>query len=269
MMTQRNQSARVEWDAVCYHRLSRPQFSWGQKVLNRLRLRGDETVLDAGCGTGRLTVELAERLPRGRVIAVDQSERMLRVASDGLSPELGRRVGYVRADLRDLPLDGAVNLIFSTATLHWVRDQEQLFQSLFHALKPKGWLIAQCGGGPNLARVLGRAQRIMVQPQYRQWFANWSGPWEFADAETAAGRLRRVGFADVSTSIEPAPAKLADANEYGEFLTNVIFHIHLARIPDEALRRSLIQTLVREAATDNPPFVCDYWRLNLTARRPR
>ncbi len=67
-----NSSAR-EWDAETYDAVSDPQFNWGMEVLDRLELRGDEAVLDAGCGSGRVTAELARRLPRGRLIAVDGS----------------------------------------------------------------------------------------------------------------------------------------------------------------------------------------------------
>jgi trans-aconitate 2-methyltransferase len=94
-----------EWDATPYHRLSDPQFSWGNKVLKRLKLRGDELVLDAGCGIGRLTAELLERLPKGRVIAVDHSENMLRAASESLGPRFGDRVTFVRADLQTLRIE--------------------------------------------------------------------------------------------------------------------------------------------------------------------
>src|SRR3954462_5800691 len=69
-----------EWDATSYHRLSNPQYSWGRRVLARVAPRGDETIIDAGCGTGRLTVELAALVPRGRVLAVDLSENMLHQA---------------------------------------------------------------------------------------------------------------------------------------------------------------------------------------------
>ena len=111
-----------EWNASSYHRLSNPQFSWGQKVLERLELRGNEEVLDAGCGTGRLTAELLERLPRGRVIAVDHSENMLRVAREYLASRYGDRVTFIRRDLQTLRLRESVDGVFSTATFHWIPD---------------------------------------------------------------------------------------------------------------------------------------------------
>jgi trans-aconitate methyltransferase len=149
----------TEWDAASYHRLSAPQFSWGKQVLERLRLNGDEAVMDAGCGTWRLTAGLLERLLRGRVAGVDLSQNMLEEARSHLSPRFGGRVEFIRADLAWLPFDEAFDGVFNTAAFHWVPDHTRLFRSLFESLKPGGWLVAQCGGGPNIARLMRRASR--------------------------------------------------------------------------------------------------------------
>src|SRR5215212_4757515 len=143
----------TEWDAASYHRLSAPQFSWGSQVLDRLRLNGDETIIDAGCGTGRLTAGLLERLPRGRVVAVDLSQNMLEEARSHLSPPFGGRVEFARADLAGLPFESAFDGVFSTAAFRWVPDHPRLFRSLYRSLKPGGWLDAQCGGANNIARL--------------------------------------------------------------------------------------------------------------------
>jgi trans-aconitate 2-methyltransferase len=89
-----------DWDAATYDRVSSPQVEWAGPVLDRLELRGDETVLDAGCGTGRVTAVLAQRLPRGRVIAVDGSPAMVAEARKRLPGDVDVRV----ADLLELTL---------------------------------------------------------------------------------------------------------------------------------------------------------------------
>ncbi|HSB75232.1 MAG TPA: methyltransferase domain-containing protein [Terriglobales bacterium] len=256
-----------EWNSEAYQRLSRPQFGWGKKVLDRVRLRGEETVLDAGCGTGRLTGELLGRLPRGRVLAVDLSGNMLQTARAELEPRFAGHVWFVVADLQQLPLAEAAEGIFSTAAFHWIRDHERLFRSLHAALRPGGWLEAQCGGGPNLAALLGRAEALVSAPPLSQFFAGWKSPWEYASAETTAERLGRAGFTDISTSLEPAPVLLAGSEEYREYLANVIFHRHAERIADSKLRRRFLDELTRQSAEDDPPFVLDYWRLNISAKK--
>jgi ubiquinone/menaquinone biosynthesis C-methylase UbiE len=256
-----------EWNSEVYQRVSAPQFGWGKKVLDRVRLRGHETVVDAGCGTGRLTSELLARLPHGRVLAVDLSGNMLQTARQELEPRFDGRAWYVVADLQYLPLAGIADGIFSTAAFHWVKDHERLFCSLQAALQRGGWLEAQCGGGPNLAALLRRAQALISAPPLDRFFAGWQWPWEYASPETTAERLRQAGFSDISTGLEPAPVLLADAGQYREFLANVIFHRHLERIADRELKGRFLDQLTRQSGEDDPPYLLDYWRLNISARK--
>jgi trans-aconitate 2-methyltransferase len=263
-----------EWNAGVYHRVSGPQLEWGLKVLNRLTLRGDETVLDAGCGTGRLTAELLRRLPHGRVVALDVSQNMLRTAEEFLKPEFGERVTFLAADVASLveensTIEKTLDGVFSTATFHWVLDHDQLFQNLFRALRPGGWVHAQCGSAGNLARLLQRIETLIASSKYRQFFDGYRSPWTYADAATTAERLRRAGFVDVETSIEAAPARFENAGAFREFVETAIVRSYLQRIPDEQLRHELLDELTELAAKDDPPFELDYWRLNLHGTRPR
>jgi len=257
-----------QWDAATYHRISEPQFEWGRKVLARLPLAGDETVMDAGCGTGRLTALLLERLPRGRVIAVDQSSSMLATARELLSPRFPGRVQFLETDLSALDLDRACDAVFSTATFHWVQDHDRLFAVLLRALRAGGWLVAQCGGGENLRRLHDRVRALRGAPDLSAHFASWREPWYFADPESTAARMRAAGFAEVETSLEPAPTRFPDAASFRTFVERVVLHPVLARIPDAPLRERLLDALVESARQDRPPFELDYWRLNLSARRP-
>jgi trans-aconitate methyltransferase len=257
-----------EWNADSYHRVSTPQFDWGTAVLQRLSLEGHELVLDAGCGTGRLTEKLLERLPRGRVVGIDLSANMLRVAREFLRPRFGSQVHVALADIARLPITGAADAIFSTATFHWILDHPRLFRSLFAALKPGGRLVAQCGGGANLARLHERASVLMRDARFAPHFTSWQEPWEFADAATTAQRLEDAGFTDIHTSLVQAPVVQPDADAYGTFITTVICRPHLAHLQDQALRAAFIGDLTTRAAADDTPFELDYWRLNLDARRP-
>lgn len=258
----------VEWDATTYHRVSAPHVDWGQGVLARLPLRGDETVLDAGCGSGRLTAQLLEQLPAGRVIAVDASANMLQTAAEHLVPRFGDRVSFRQADLQTLTFDQPVDAIFSTATFHWIGDHPLLFRHLYAALRPGGRLVAQCGGGPNLDRLRQRAALLMNAPDLAPSFQGWDGPWEFADAATSAHRLREAGFEAVVTGTESRPTVMADAAAYREFLTTVILRAHLERLPNDAAREAFVGALTEQASADDPPFLLDYWRLNLEGHRP-
>jgi SAM-dependent methyltransferase len=258
-----------EWQAAEYHRLSAPQVRWGQRVLDELDLRGDEFVLDAGCGTGRLTRTLLENLPNGRVVGLDLSRNMVMHAQETLHPEFRDRIWFVAADLVVLPFVDAFDGIFSTASFHWVLDHQLLFSNLFAALKPGGWLHAQCGGGPNLARLRERVRLLSRSPRFEQWLGGFEEPWFFSDDIGAAARLRAAGFENIKTSLEESPVYVSSAPEFDQYLRTFILHCHLESLPSDALRDRYVQQLTDDAAYDNPPWTLDYWRLNLRASKPR
>ncbi len=262
--------ASREWDSESYHRLSDPQFGWGQKVLARLTLRGDETVLDAGCGTGRLTFELLKKLPRGRVVALDLSANMLSGARQTLSERFAHQVRFLCADFSALPLrHHAVDGIFSTAAFHWVTDHPRLFSELFAVLKPGGWLVAQCGGSPNLRTLQARVAGLIATVRYGEFFRGWTNPWHYADPQVTRLRLQDAGFQQVRTWSERSPVTLPDADTYRQYLRTVTLHRHVERITAPELRERFLDELTaRSLRDDHPPFQLDYWRLNLEAHKP-
>jgi trans-aconitate 2-methyltransferase len=265
-VTDESKPASREWNSSVYHRLSGPQVSWGKNVLARLRLRGDEVVLDAGCGTGRLTADLLEALPLGHVVGVDLSQNMLDAAREYLREKFGERVSFVTCDLLHLPFMRSFDGIVSTAAFHWVPDHDCLFSNLYRALVPGGWLEAQCGGGPNLRRLRDRADGLASTPKFARHFAGFREPWLFQDADGATECLRRAGFVEVETSLEAAPTVLGSAEEYREFVSNIILRQHLETLPPGS-RVDFLEALVQQAAADDPAFSLDYWRLNLHGRK--
>src|SRR5262249_38904165 len=150
--------------------------------------------------------------------------------------EFGDRVSYQQASLDDIDFDRSIDLAFSNAAFHWIKDHPKLFAALFRALKPGGWLVAQCGGGPNIARGRERAGRLMRSDEFRAYFGDWTGPWEFASPELTAQRLQQAGFNDVETSMFEAPVQLKSRQETYDYFENVIFGTHLERIPSADLR---------------------------------
>lgn len=255
----------ADWNAGVYHRVSEPQLEWGRTVLARLALTGRERVADVGCGTGRLTRELADRVPQGALVAVDQSASMLSTAAGHLA---GLRVRLVRASADALPFAGVFDVVFSTATFHWVLDHDALFRSIFTALRPGGRLHAQCGGGPNLARLRRRAAILARTPEFAPYFgADWREPWHYADATGTETRLVAAGFVSATCTLEPAPTAFDDMDTYRTFVEHVCLRPYLDRLP-ETHRERFATALTSQAAADDPPFVLDYQRLNINATRP-
>jgi trans-aconitate 2-methyltransferase len=243
-----------DWDAATYDRVSEPQVEWAREVLDRLPLRGDETVLDAGCGSGRVTALLLERLPAGHVVAVDSSQSMVEHAREAL----GERATVFRANLSELELAEPVDAAFSNAVFHWIADHDRLFERLFVALRPGGRLVAQCGGKGNVERFHHAAAAVGAEPPYVEYFVGWTGPWNFAGAEETAARLQRAGFDEVATWLEPRDVAPPDPSG---FLRTVCLRHHLERLP-EALRPRYVEAVRERCGRE-----LDYVRLNIEARR--
>jgi trans-aconitate 2-methyltransferase len=246
-----------DWDASTYDRVSGPQVEWAERVLDRLPLEGHETVLDAGCGSGRVTRMLLDRLPEGRVVAVDSSRAMVEHARE----TLGERATLLQADLAELELDAPVDAVFSNAVFHWVSDHPRLFARMFAALRPGGRLIAQCGGEGNVRRFHELATGLTEREPFAPYFAGWRGGWNFAGAERTADCLAAAGFERVETGLEPYPVVL---EQPADFLRSVCCGPHLERLPED-LRAPFVDAVVEAFA---PDFTLDYVRLNIDARRP-
>jgi len=257
----------ANWDAGRYHQVARPHAAWGATVLDRLRLRGDERVLDAGCGSGRVTAQLLERLPRGHVIAADQSPAMLREARNTLATWVAEdRVTLVEADLLDIDqvLDQPVDVIFSTAVFHWIADHRRLFAALRGVLRPTGYLVAQCGGAGNLANFMAATDLVAAHPPFAavlQGLELWR--FFYTPAETEA-RLLTAGFARARAWLEPSPQQFADAGALADFCRAVVLTSHVAALP-EPMRDEFVERVVAEIARREGAFSLDYIRLNLDA----
>jgi trans-aconitate methyltransferase len=253
-----------DWDAARYHRLSEPQLSWGRAVIGRLPVSEGDRILDLGCGTGRLTAELAA-VSGIFVTGLDRSRAMLmEAAAQGLPAGT-----FVQGDGAALPFRPAsFDAIFSTATFHWIPDHDRLFAGIYAALKPGGRLVAQCGGGPNLARLLERTHDLMDSPEYASMFRGWSDPWKFATVDETRVRLVRAGFHSVEVLLHAAPTQMPNAAAFADFISCVCVRHHIDRLPADA-RPGFVRRLTELSAEDDPPFTLDYWRLNIAADKGR
>jgi len=261
----------TDWDASRYHRVSEPQFDWGQRVIARLKPVAGERILDLGCGTARLTQAIQRASAGGpaAIVGLDRSGSMLAVARASIPhAETAAPVLLVHADGAALPFRSAFDAVFSAATLHWIHDHRAVFDSVAAALDGGGRFVAQCGGRGNLQHMLEHTGRLQATPGYRQYFDGWRDPWNFAGPDETAARLRAAGLRDAEAWLEEAPVDLETAEKYADFVSCVCIRHHLERLPLQ-LRDRFTQDLTALAARDAQPYTLDYWRLNIGARKGR
>ena len=248
-----------QWDGASYDRISSIQLGWGTEVLARLSLRGDETVLDAGCGSGRVSELIAARLPHGRVLAYDASPSMAAAARERLAGLVeDGRAEVLEGDLLELDLRQPVDAILSTATFHWISDHDRLFRRLRRALRAGGALVAQCGGEGNIERLRAEARAVLAREPYAEHFVGWRNPWNYSGAQITRERLLAAGFAAAECWLTPAPAQ---PEQPREFLSTVVLGPHVQRLPPQLRERFMDEVLERLGE----PVVVDYVRLNIGA----
>ena len=241
-----------QWDGSSYDRISGVMHSLGLEVLERLELDGDETVIDAGCGSGRVTEALLERLPRGRVIGVDESASMIASARE----RLGERAQLIVADLLELELEEPADAILSTATFHWIGDHERLFARLRSCLRAGGNLVAQCGGEGNIVELRRRAMLVGEREPFGEHLSGFRPPWNYAGPEQTRERLLAAGFASAECWLTPAPQQPEHPRE---FLQTIVLQPHVQALPPE-LRERFMDEVLQELGE---PVIVDYVRLNI------
>jgi trans-aconitate 2-methyltransferase len=248
-------SSTRDWDAGTYHRVSVPHEEWARSVLNRLPLQGDETVLDAGCGSGRVTGLLIERLPNGRVVAVDGSPSMVEKVRETL------RTGddALVADLTELKLDERVDAVFSSAVFHWVLDHDLLFHRLAAVLRPGGAIAAQCGGAGNIDRLRRISDEVVAAKPFAPYFEGFEAPWNYASAEGTEALLAAAGFDQIRCWLQPWTI---EPPEPAEFLRTVCLGPHIDRLPEE-LRTPFVERVLE---LEPEPLQLEYVRLNIEGR---
>ena len=252
-MSERPSGTR-DWDAATYDRVAAPQERWALETLERLHLSGDETVLDAGCGSGRVTRHLIDRLPQGRVLAVDGSPAMVRQVREVLRAQDEAIV----SDLLELEVAERVDAVFSTATFHWIADHERLFAMIRSWLRPGGELVAQCGGQGNVQSIIEVIRRVNEEEPFREHLGGTPDPWRFYSPDETAARLRDAGFVEVECWLSPKTERPDDPRAFAE---SVCLGAELEQLPG-GLHEAYVERVLELCGE---PLTLHYVRLNIEA----
>ncbi len=258
-----------DWDALTYDAVSTIQESWGLKIINSRNWSGTETIIDAGCGSGRLTKYLVKKVPNGRIYAVDVDSNMINQAKRNLSAY--SNVDIIQSNLVDIELIAPVDIVFSNAVLHWIFDHHKVFEHFFHLLNPTGELLIQCGGHGNLEKTRSILDKIKDSEKFKDYFKDWKSPWYFANPSDTKTILGHVGFRNIRTSLsyDQQTETFQDKKSYSLFLRTVVMRPYLGYLSNSKLRESFLESYLEEIEQNNPEmkWKLDYVRLDIKASK--
>lgn len=244
------------WDAETYHKTSHIQETWAKELLSKNEWKGNEVVLDAGCGSGRVTNIIAKILNKGRIFAVDIDENMIRVARKNYKHL--KNVFFLNSDLLNVNLPEPVDIVFSNAAIHWIPNHYQLFKKFWNILKPEGKLLIQCGGKGNLGKTHGILESIRKEKEFEHYFRDWKDPWYFPSTTETNSILKTTGFRKIRTEMTKKTAIFQGFEEYRLFMKTVVMKPYLSYLPsnyNNSTRDLFINSFMKEFKRNDKDFL--------------
>ena len=256
-----------DFDGDKYRQASTHQKNWGNKLIAELALRGDESILDLGCGDGVLTRQLAELVPAGRVLGLDGSPGMIATALQQVRDNLS----FVCMDINDLGFADEFDLIFSNATLHWVRDHVSLLANCFKALKRQGrlhWSFGGCGNSPGLVEAL---ETSIASPEYNDYFVGFQWPWFMYNVEEYTALVKRAGYSHYKITLVNADSYYPNSDELIKWIDQPCLVPFLTFLKEEntknLFRTAVISRMLERAGCGDGRYLEKFRRLNVRANK--
>jgi trans-aconitate methyltransferase len=246
-MEDKHQARAGTWNAEDYVKNSSAQEVWANELISKLTLNGHESLLDIGCGDGRITDKIAQRLPCGTVVGIDSSESMIALASKSFTRE---NLSFYTMDATDIHLDNTFDIAFSNATLHWVKDHQAVLSGLKNHLNPKAKILFQMGGYGNAAEIMNVVEQVTASSQWGAYFEGFDFPYHFYGIADYEQWLRTAGYEVIRIALIPKDMVHKSRDELMGWLRTTWFP-YTDRLPED--RRELFLTiLVREYIGKNP-----------------
>ena len=266
---------KYNWDASTYDHISHVIESWGLEILAHRKWKGDEIVLDAGCGAGTLTKILSDLVPHGRVIGIDIDPAMIEFAMTKLKDSNSSNAQVMQGDISEMKFHSEFDVVFSNAVLHWIPDHKKVFDLFSQSLKSEGQLLVQCGGYGNLARSLEKFDQVKNSPRFRNYFKDqygeqaWAKPWHFPRKEDVETLLKATGFTNIHIFLENKIANLGNKKNYSLYIRTIVLRPYLEYLHEEQLKKSFIDSIINEIEASMPElrWKLDYVRLNIFANK--
>jgi trans-aconitate 2-methyltransferase len=258
------------WDAETYDKVSDTHEKWARKIILSKIWTGKEIIMDAGCGSGRITKILSEIVPIGKVYAIDNDENMIDKAKNNLKDF--KNVIIIKSNLLDIDFNktqSKFNIIFSNAVLHWILDHYKAFKNFYDLLVSDGQILIQCGGYGNLQKAISIFNTIKESAEFKEFFSKWKDQWNFAKPVDTKEILKEIGYKDINVYLEDYPVTFKDKNSYSTYLKTVVLGPYLKYLPSEKLQDNFLQRIIqiKEDENNEQRLTLDYKRLNIFATK--
>lgn len=185
---------RYNWNAEDYKQNSAAQLLWAQELIDKLALNGSESILDLGCGDGKVTAAIAGLLPSGSILGIDNSNAMIRLASQQFPIHRYPNLTFALMDARALIFDNRFDIVFSNAVLHWIKDHRPVLKGLFKSLKLGGKILLQMGAKDGVQEYLAVLNKILATPEWQAHFIDFEFPYGFMGTDDYEVMLSEAGF---------------------------------------------------------------------------
>jgi trans-aconitate 2-methyltransferase len=258
------------WDAETYDNVSTIQEEFALKLIQLRNWTGKEIVMDAGCGSGRVTKILAKIIPNGKIYAVDIDVNMIHKAKANLSQF--ENVTIINSDLLDLSLEitsAKVDVIFSNAVLHWILNHQKLFNIFFELLNLNGQLLIQCGGYGNLKKAISIFDKVKGSKKFKDYFKEWKEEWYFPKPSDTKKLLKEIGYKNIKVYLSEASISFANRSSYSLYLKTVVLWPYLRYIPSNKDKEEYLESILNEIEQNHSEMIwnLDYIRLNILAHK--
>jgi len=253
-----------EFDGEKYKKASKHQKEWGGSLISQLELNGNEIILDLGCGDGVLTDNLSSLVPDGKVIGIDASYGMIQTAKKFEKDNLS----FIHMDINEMDFNNCFDLIFSNATLHWVKNHDKLLKHCFNALKTKGiirWNFAAHGNCSNFFETI---YAVMNENEFKNFYSNFKWPWYMPSKEEYKKLMEKTRFHIVYLEYENADRYFSDSEEMIKWIDQPSIVPFIKCIPienKENFRNRVIDMMIEKTEQSDGRCFETFRRIDLKA----
>jgi trans-aconitate 2-methyltransferase len=240
-----------EWNPADYAEHSSAQYKWGKELLDLLNLNGNESLLDIGCGDGKITELISKKLSRGNVLGIDSSKDMIRFAKQKYSNDKFSNLAFQTADACNFLFENEFDVIYSNAALHWVEDQLCVLKNSYDNLKNSGRILFQMGGKGNLDEMFEIISATLLNKKWKAYFEGFEFPYYFYSDIEYSDFLKIANFKTDKIELIPRIMSHDNVNGLAGWIRTT-WHPFLNRVPHN-LRVDFINDIVNDFLENFPP----------------